>query len=300
MTATRITATGCLTLLSMIFSQQAVLAERAAFPLPAAAAGESFGYAARAADAIREPSAGQPSTWNPATDGAVSDAGCEDAREWEATQRAWMSRDDAWCSVGIRFKYAGSRGDIKIVVRKQNASAGAARRLHVSADLPANGGETSPFQFIFPCPAAAADRLCLSYESTSSARELSYDFLELGADGNSHPEDSPPQKGDALADTYFAADSADRPSVVAQVQPVSRDRTSSSGDEPSDSRRVRAAGRPRPAQHEGLGLAAPVDAGPAISSDLAQAVRQSFEPAHSIDLEPLVPAPMAGLRKRRR
>jgi hypothetical protein len=106
---------------------------------------------------------------------------CRDVPEWTAARREWMTRNPAWCSVGIDFRYEGSGGDIKMVVSKE-ASARAAPTHYASTDLPANGGETSPFHFIFPCPTTGAERLCLSYEPDADAGELSYDFIELGVD----------------------------------------------------------------------------------------------------------------------
>ncbi|MBN1238917.1 MAG: hypothetical protein JXB36_10470 [Gammaproteobacteria bacterium] len=65
---------------------------------------------------------------------------------------------------------------------KKSASSRSGRAFHASVDLPGNGGETSPMQFIFPCPSQRAERLCLNYESTTDAGELSYDYQQLGVD----------------------------------------------------------------------------------------------------------------------
>jgi hypothetical protein len=128
----------------------------------------------------------------------TSPARCGRTPEWEATHRDWMIRDDQWCSVGVSFRYPGAGGDIKVVVRKtRSATAG----LHdvASVDLPGNGGRTSPFTFIFPCPPAPARGLCMSYEPATHVGELSYDTLDLGVDAR-----PPPPRSQSLASTATA------------------------------------------------------------------------------------------------
>jgi hypothetical protein len=117
-------------------------------------------------------------------------AECGDRSEWTAKPREWMSGDEAWCAIEVGFRYAGSSGDIKVAVKKQ-VSARAALANLASVDLPANGGETSAFQFIFPCAAERAAEMCLVYETAADALELSYDYLELGADTNTAPDGAP-------------------------------------------------------------------------------------------------------------
>src|SRR5690606_19139280 len=93
------------------------------------------------------------------------------------------------------------------------------RVLHASVTLPANGGRTSPLQFIFPCPTRQADRLCLNYEATTDAGELSYDYQQLGVDAgvgveNLLPplevepasEDQPALRSEIVSAPYSAAD----------------------------------------------------------------------------------------------
>lgn len=110
-----------------------------------------------------------------------------------------MTRDDQWCSVGVSYRYGGAAGDLKVVVRKTR-SATANLRDVASVDLPGNGGRTSPFTFIFPCPSAPARGLCMSYEPATHVGELSYDTLDLGVDAR-----PPPPRAQRLASTAPAA-----------------------------------------------------------------------------------------------
>jgi hypothetical protein len=205
---------------------------------------------------------------------------CRDASEWMAARRDWMSRGVAWCSVGIEFRYEGSGGDIKMVVSRE-ASARAAPAHHASADLPANGGETSPFHFIFPCPPAGAERLCLSYEPVADAGELSYDFIELGVDASPGPVDSlEPQDRVVYAGTYDALERE-----PTQEQPAS----------PYEAVQGEAA-------HDDGRKAAPPRL--SVSYDAAD-VHESIALAQlsyvrEVELTPPVPAPISDLRKRAR
>ena len=141
--------------------------------------------ASPAADAV---TIGSPATWDAPSPGAASNVDCRGVRDWEAMQREWMSRSSDWCSVEVGFRYRGAGGDVKMVVSKKSASSRSGRAFHASVDLPANGGETSPMQFIFPCPAQRAERLCLNYEATTDAGELSYDYQQLGVDAGAGAE----------------------------------------------------------------------------------------------------------------
>ena len=132
---------------------------------------------------------GSADTWDAPSPGAASDPDCRGVRDWEAMEREWMSRSGEWCSVEVGFRYQGAGGDVKMVVTKESTSSRSGRVLHASVDLPANGGETSPMQFIFPCPTRQANRLCLNYEATTDAGELSYDYQQLGVDAGAGVED---------------------------------------------------------------------------------------------------------------
>lgn len=132
---------------------------------------------------------GSAETWDAPTSGAASEPDCSGTQDWEATQREWMRSSSEWCSVEVGFRYRGAGGDVKMVVTKEGASSQSGRVLHASVDLPTNGGQTSPMQFIFPCPTRQASRLCLNYESTTDAGELSYDYQQLGVDAGAGVED---------------------------------------------------------------------------------------------------------------
>jgi hypothetical protein len=132
---------------------------------------------------------GSPATWDAASPGDASHPDCRTVRDWEATEREWMRRSSEWCSVEVGFRYRGAGGDVKMVVSREGTSSRLGRVLHASVDLPSNGGETSPMQFIFPCPPRPAARLCLNYESTADAGELSYDYQQLGVDAGAGVED---------------------------------------------------------------------------------------------------------------
>lgn len=132
---------------------------------------------------------GGAETWDAASAGAASPPDCRGVGDWEATEREWMRRSSEWCSVEVGFRYRGAGGDVKLVVSKESAASRASRTHHASVDLPANGGETSPMQFIFPCPTQRARSLCLNYESTTGAGELSYDYQQLGVDAGAGVED---------------------------------------------------------------------------------------------------------------
>lgn len=132
---------------------------------------------------------GGAETWNAPAPGAASEPDCSGTRAWQATEREWMTTSSDWCSVEVGFRYRGAGGDVKMVVTKEGASSRSGRVLHASVDLPANGGETSPMQFIFPCPTRQASRLCLNYEATTDAGELSYDYQQLGVDAGAGVDD---------------------------------------------------------------------------------------------------------------
>src|SRR5690606_9929288 len=132
---------------------------------------------------------GSAETWDAPSPGAASAPDCSGIRDWEAMQREWMRRSSEWCSVEVGFRYQGAGGDVKMVVTREGASPRSGRVLHASVDLPANGGQTSPLQFIFPCSTRQASRLCLNYESTTDAGALSYDYQQLGVDAGAGVED---------------------------------------------------------------------------------------------------------------
>jgi hypothetical protein len=119
--------------------------------------------------------------------GAASDIRCGDRRQWIAEPREWMDRGDGWCSVEVHVSNAGGTGDAKVVISARDRSRRAALRDRASADLPANGGESTPFQFVFPCPPSPAEAFCLTYDA-ADARGFSYDYLELGANATPLPK----------------------------------------------------------------------------------------------------------------
>jgi hypothetical protein len=177
MTSTFRTTAVCLSALSMLWLVPSARAQTGSAAVDPGAA--------PATDAV---TIGSPATWDAPSPGAASDADCRGVRDWEAAQREWMRRSSEWCSVEVGFRYRGAGGDVKMVVSKKSASSRSGRALHASVDLPANGGETSPMQFIFPCPTQRAERLCLNYESTTDAGELSYDYQQLGVDSGAGVE----------------------------------------------------------------------------------------------------------------
>lgn len=178
MTSKPRTTAACLSALSMLWLVPSVHAQT-----DSAAVDPGTGPAAGAV------TIGSAETWDAPSPGAASSPDCRGIRDWEATQREWMRRSSEWCSVEVGFRYRGAGGDVKMVVTKEGASSRSGRVLHASVDLPANAGQTSPMQFIFPCPTRQANRLCLNYESTTDAGELSYDYQQLGVDAGEGVED---------------------------------------------------------------------------------------------------------------
>jgi hypothetical protein len=164
----------------------AVLVSTSLLPRPAAPGPAEAVAAAAPPRAAQRVALGQGTlAWG--AGGRESGRECRDVPEWAAQRRYWMrTAGVAWCSVEVSFRYDGGAGEVKMVVSKESAS-GRAAILHASAHMPGNGGEQSPFQFIFPCPAPGVARLCLGYAATAAAGELHLDSWQLGVDAGSAP-----------------------------------------------------------------------------------------------------------------
>lgn len=217
--------------------------------------------------------------WDPDAGGESMAVRCAETGDWMAARREWMRRPDAWCAVEVRFRYAGSSGDIKVAVKREDGSARSALLGHASVDLPANGGDRSAFEFVFPCAAARADRLCLLYESTADAEELRFDFVEIGADAQGAPASATPSEPALVGRLTIGS--------VFMHQSITRDEKLKH-DRLADQRRTL-----RDSTADPDGGSSAYTAGNAVSrnglGDLAQSLRQGIETAAPMP-PPVAPA----------
>lgn len=168
-------------------AESAPLLEESATPVAGAASAEEPGSTAEDEDEV------EAASGYAVANGAASDIRCGDRRQWIAEPREWMDRGNGWCSVEVHVSNTGGTGDAKVVISTKDGSRRATLHDRASADLPANGGESTPFQFVFPCPPSPGEAFCLTYD-TADARDFSYDYLELGANAMPLPKSDEPER----------------------------------------------------------------------------------------------------------